>query len=142
MAGFFIFLWGCMLLTFTLRAFVMAWRSKYWTPVTATIIAADVGIVSTGSVDAAAIVKCQFAVGDNTYVCSLDSIASQVVSRSQAERMLAHYPIGSQVVVYYDPKNPKNSVRHPGLNFGSFFTVFGSVFFVGIGLYIMRYHKG
>ena len=57
--------------------------------------------------------------------------------RGRAEQIIAKYPVGSKVTVYYDPKRPSVTVLEPGTSGGSVtLFVFGLVFLtaaVGLG---------
>lgn len=52
-------------------------------------------------------------------------------SRRTAEEILARYPVGRPVAVYYDPADPETSVLEPGVTAGSYILLaVGSIFVV------------
>lgn len=53
--------------------------------------------------------------------------------RDNAEKVTALYPVGSQLPVYYDPKNPKEAVVDRTTKISSMILIFG-IMFVIIGL--------
>ena len=57
-------------------------------------------------------------------------------SRNGAERMLAAYPQGAVVRVYYNPQNPAESVLEPGVARSFWFFLAGGVAWVFVGLYV------
>jgi hypothetical protein len=130
------------MLFFALRAFLIAWQSNRWTPVIATVTRSSIPQFNLGSIGSASLVECEFEVGSRRFVCSQRSIAVQSVSPAGAAEIIRQYPVGSQVTVYFDPRNPMNSVMQPGLNFGSYFVVVGAGIFVWIGIFATFIHKG
>lgn len=60
-------------------------------------------------------------------------------SRPEAERAgKAAFPIGSNVVVYYNPDNPDSTVLKPGANWGTYVPIFLGLFFGGFGYMLVK----
>ena len=57
-------------------------------------------------------------------------------NKRQADEIAAGYPVGKQVKVYYDPKNPDNSVLEPGVSSGSYIVLGIGLLFVAISLIV------
>jgi hypothetical protein len=55
-------------------------------------------------------------------------------SKRRAEEIAASYQVGNNVTVYYDPKNPGNSVLEPGVSSGSYIVLGIGLLFLTIGL--------
>ncbi len=55
-------------------------------------------------------VRFSYIVEGTTYHGELDVAYDSWQFRSKAERLVRHYPAGMNVTIYYDPKDPKNSV--------------------------------
>ena len=81
----------------------------------------------------------QFSIGGKLYSSSIISFpGDQYMGCGHAQEIAAQYPIGTSVIVYYDPADPQDSVLHPG---GSDFIGLAGflLFFVaGIGLFAKR----
>ena len=50
-------------------------------------------------------------------------------SRSHADKIVARYPPGSPVTVYYNPDEPNTAVLEPGVTWGSYFNIFMALLF-------------
>ena len=61
-------------------------------------------------------VEYKYEVGGKTYRCSRLSIAEKTPG-SERERILARYPVGAAVTVYYDPKDPSRALLERTLPF-------------------------
>jgi hypothetical protein len=58
-------------------------------------------------------------------------------SRRQAEEIVARYPSGQGVTVYYAPEEPENSVLEPGVSSGSYIVLGIGVCFASIALLLV-----
>ena len=66
---------------------------------------------------------------------SVTKTLRETQSYSSAEKIIKRYPIGSKVLVYYNPRNPKESVLQLGVeSWIVFFFFFVSAVFIGLGL--------
>ena len=66
---------------------------------------------------------------------SVTKTLRETQSYSSAEKIIKCYPIGSKVLVYYNPRNPKESVLQLGVELWIvFFFFFVSAVFIGLGL--------
>ena len=57
-------------------------------------------------------------------------------SRRQAEDVVARYPVGQTVAVYYDPVEPETAVLEPGVSSGSYIVIGIGAIFVLVSLVI------
>jgi hypothetical protein len=55
-------------------------------------------------------------------------------SRRKAQEIVNQYPVGKQVMVYYEPERPTNAVLEPGVSAGSYLVLGLGLFFTAIGL--------
>ena len=58
-------------------------------------------------------------------------------SRSAQEQSIAAYPVGSNVEVYYDPKNPKVAVLEPGGGIRGYGLILPPLLLAGIGAFLI-----
>jgi hypothetical protein len=54
-------------------------------------------------------------------------------NRERAERTIAGYPVGTSVSVFFDPRNPKDSVLLCGTSWGNLFIAAAGIAFLGTG---------
>jgi hypothetical protein len=74
-------------------------------------------------------------IAPNNYVISSPSTAASLRSM---ERMIAAYPVGAQVKMYFDPSNPQNSVLTTSEPiFGNLVVLFVSLMFLTAGWSLM-----
>jgi hypothetical protein len=57
-------------------------------------------------------------------------------NRSHAEDIVAKYPVGSQVTVYYDPDAAQTAVLEPGVTWSSYFIIGMGLLFICIPLVV------
>jgi hypothetical protein len=57
-------------------------------------------------------------------------------SRRKAEGIAGNYPVGKNVIVYYNPEKPNQSVLEPGVSAGSYIVLGIGVLFILISLII------
>lgn len=57
-------------------------------------------------------------------------------SRGRAQTVADTYPVGRQVIVYYDPEQPGRSVLEPGVSSGSYIVLGVGLFFILLTLII------
>ena len=79
-------------------------------------------------------IRYSFILGGTEYAGSRRSVGETAASwRSHAERVVARYPAGKPVTVYYNPQNPRESIleRQTAKGWAIFFIVVGVA--VGIG---------
>jgi hypothetical protein len=53
--------------------------------------------------------------------------------KTYAEAIVARYPVGQMVTVYYTPDDPAKAVLEPGLSLKAFFTLSLGLVFLGVG---------
>ena len=75
-------------------------------------------------------IKNRVHIGDEVYIGHSNTSSS----RFSAERILSRYPIGKDVSVYYDPKNPNYGILEPGTQMLHYLMLGGSLLFILIGL--------
>ena len=59
-------------------------------------------------------------------------------SRSHAEKIVARYPPGSPVTVYYNPDDPDTAVLEPGVSWSSYSGLFMSLIFFAVPVFLWR----
>lgn len=89
--------------------------SKTWIKAEGEIIASEAKIplshVSDDQDDVNAVIRYRYRVGGQTHESEAIKFGGQAaMSRAFAEPLVAKYPIGARVDVYYDPHDPKNAV--------------------------------
>lgn len=65
----------------------------------------------------------RYAVADLPYTSDTVSFGQYGSNRSHAEEIVAKYPVGSQVTVYYDPNDAGTAVLEPGVTWSSYFVL-------------------
>ena len=65
-------------------------------------------------------VSFRYVVNDSVYTSDTVSFGQYGGTRNHAEEIVARYPVGSQVTVYYDTNEPETAVLEPGVNSGSY----------------------
>jgi hypothetical protein len=92
--------------------------SKAWISTTGEIIASEVKLpqshVSDDQDDAVAVLRYRYSVGSQSYESDRIKIGGQTsMTRMLADALVAKYPNGAHVDVYYDPQRPDNVVLEP-----------------------------
>lgn len=94
---------------------------------------------SDGDISYSAAVRYEYVVDNTTYVSRTISFGRKLYfGRSSAEEVVATYPVGEKVTVYYDPDNPKIATLEPGISVGSFIVLGLSAVFLIVGLWFLR----
>jgi Protein of unknown function (DUF3592) len=126
---------------------VLAWfvlsrsrRTARWPQTTGTIIASDVKRVESLDPDSAASyephIRYAYSVSGRDYendTITLNVQVTNLVPRG-AEAIRNRYPVGSQVVVFYNPSAPENSVLVRGSAKGNVYFVWFGLVFMAIGI--------
>jgi hypothetical protein len=55
----------------------------------------------------------------------------------KAEDVVARYPVGSEVTVFYDPSDPQTAVLEPGVSWFSYMPIVGGTVFVLAGILML-----
>lgn len=97
--------------------------SRNWPAVTGTITASQVAIsTDEDGTTYSADVQYTYVVNDRRYTADTVNFGEYGSgSRSRIDKIVARYPPGGQVTVYYNPDNPGTAVLEPGLSWGSYF---------------------
>lgn len=69
-------------------------------------------------------VKYRFEVDGNEYEVDVWTYHALEMSKKIAEEICERYSKGREVMVYYDPENPRHAVLKPGVNTGNYFICF------------------
>jgi len=94
---------------------------------------------SDGDTSYSAAVRYEYEIGGATYVSRTISFGSKLYfGRFSAEEVVAIYPVGEKVTVYYDPNHPKIATLEPGISVGSFVVLGLSAVFLVVGLWFLR----
>lgn len=59
--------------------------------------------------------------------------------RDHAEGIVARYPVGSQVTVFYDPEDVETAVLEPGVTWSSYMLLGMGILFIGIPLIMLPF---
>lgn len=105
---------GAFAFAYGIFLFVRMFSSRNWASTEGTIIAShkSYSYTDAGKMENAEI-RYEYTVGEKTYTSSViksgGDVSSHVSKRSQTDvdRLLAKYPIGTPVAVYYHPRMPK-----------------------------------
>ncbi len=106
--------------------------SKNWPAVPGTITVSQVAIsTDDDGTTYSADVQFKYVVNDRWYTADTVNFGEYGSgNRSRAEKIVARYPPGSQVTVYYNPDNPGTAVLEPGVTWGSYFGFLMSLAFL------------
>ena len=78
-------------------------------------------------------------VADSRYSSDNVSFGQYSGNRSHAEEIVAKYPVGSRVTVYYDPEDVATAVLEPGVTWSSYLLIGMGVLFTCIPIIIMPF---
>ncbi len=81
----------------------------------------------------------RYVVADLPYTSDNVSFGQYGGNRSHAEEIVAKYPVGSQVTVYYDPNEVETAVLEPGVTWSSYFLIGMGVLFTCIPIIILPF---
>jgi hypothetical protein len=94
---------------------------------------------SDGGTSYSAAVRYEYEVDGATYVSRTISFGSKLYfGRSSAQDVVAMYPAGEKVTVYYNPNHPKIATLEPGISVGSFIVLGLSAVCLFVGLWFLR----
>ena len=122
-SGFFL-LGGAGTLLYGIRALSLAKRSEQWPTVEGTILSSEIEQESHtsdvgGHVDTYTeyfpAVEYEYRYGEEAYRSRRILFANVNYKHSEAQAIVAQYPVGSRTRVYFDPENPKLSVLQKGV---------------------------
>lgn len=83
-------------------------------------------------------VRYQYVVDDTACVSDTISFGSKLyLGRPSAEEVVAMYPVGAKVAVYYDPHKPQLATLETGISVGNFIVLGLSAMFLLAGLGIL-----
>ncbi len=114
---------GIVICAWGIWTIVKAKKSADWPSVKGTLISSSIrSNIKTASSDSyEAKILYSYTVNGKTYtgkrVCYGDF---GIRTRSRAEKIIAHYPEGKNVRVFYDPDDPKEGILEPGITRESF----------------------
>lgn len=80
-----------------------------------------------------------YAVDDFRYTSDNVSFGQYGGSRDHAEEIVARYPVGSGVTVYYDPEDVKTAVLEPGITWSSYLLIGMGLLFTCIPVIILPF---
>lgn len=114
-------------------------RSNGYETTKGTIVASSVAKKkgSKGSTHYSAEIRYQYAVGSEAFTGNkLRYSINKDQKQSRAEYEIRNHPVGKEVTVYYDPKEPKEAVLIPGTRAGEFLPILFLIPFnlMGLGL--------
>ena len=78
-------------------------------------------------------VKYRFEVDGNEYEVDEWTYHALDGSEETAKGIIERYPKGHEVMVYYDPENPRHAVLKPGVNTGKYFIFFVATILLVVG---------
>ena len=81
----------------------------------------------------------RYVVADLPYTSDNVSFGQYGGNRSHAEEIVAKYPVGSQVTVYYDPNEVETAVLEPGVTWSSYLLIGMGVLFTCIPIIILPF---
>lgn len=89
-------------------------KAASWPSANGTIIT-SIPYANPKNTDSDIFIKYRYTINALTFESKVISFATRSDTRSDRERLVAKYPVGSIVPIYYDPNNPKTSVleRNP-----------------------------
>lgn len=105
--------------------------SRNWPAVSGTITASQVTIsTDKNGTTYSADVQYKYVVNDRWYTAGTVNFGEYGSSnRGRADKIVARYPPGSPVTVYYNPDDPNTAVLEPGVTWGSYFSIFMALLF-------------
>ncbi|MBK8988939.1 MAG: DUF3592 domain-containing protein [Chloroflexi bacterium] len=125
-----LFIWG-------LNVLQKAQASQDWPTADGTIISATVREDrDDDGTSYFADVTYQYTAADRRHSSDNVSFGQYGGSSRHAEGIVARYPVGQRVTVYYDPDDPMTAVLEPGANFGSYLLVGMGALFIGVALLV------
>jgi hypothetical protein len=98
-----------------IRELRKAHASRRWTPAPGRVSLSRYGLVGRNSYRAE--IHVDYQVNTESYTCKRWAFGPlSPASDASIKRMLASYPLGKEVLVYFDPQHPASSVCRPGAN--------------------------
>jgi hypothetical protein len=119
----------------------LALQSVEWPQVPGVVLSSEIESTrQKGKLKYWAAVSYEFEVKGEKYSGSTISFDSHRSSqRHDFEKVIAKYPVGKEVPVYYDANKPENNVLQPGITFGTRVPQFLGFVLMGVGLLIAGY---
>jgi hypothetical protein len=128
---------GLLLLVLGLRSRRKAEASKTWPTTSGRIVRAEVRRVQYTDYDDGdsstywryyPLVEYEYRVGDQTYIGHRTAFTEKAfTSEAGAQRQIARFPVGSEVMVYYNPEKPEEAVLERSAYGTSWFVAIGAV---------------
>ncbi|RMG98831.1 MAG: DUF3592 domain-containing protein [Chloroflexi bacterium] len=108
--------------------------SEGWPTTTGEVVASSVRASSdSDGTTYYADVSYSYVVDDHRYVSDTVSFGEYGSSdRSHAEEVVARYPVGKRVTVYYNPELPETAVLEPGVTWSSYFPLAMGLCFLSV----------
>jgi len=129
------FLVGLALIYYSVDLSINAIKTKKWTTTIGTIISSEIKSTSMSKGGTGYIPKIYYSYKVGAQVYSSTKIRSIPYGRSKttttAERIIKKYPVNSNVTVYYNPNELKDSVLEPGIKFANIL-----VLLLGLALFL------
>ncbi len=125
---------GLLMLALGLRSRKKAEASKTWPATSGRIVRAEVRRVQFTDDDGSTcwrycpFVEYEYRVGDQGYISHQISFAEKVfTNEAGAQKRIAQFPVGSEVMVYYNPEKPEKAVLERRAYNTSWFIAIGAV---------------
>ena len=129
--------------TYSLMGFTRALQTKSWPTTTGIVNSAEVKkVASKGSSQYAPIIAYSFQIDNEEYTSEKYSSTTARGASQWAKDIVDQYPANSEVNVFYNPENPKQSVLVPGLQSDNYWmTILSLVFSVVVSLAFVKQLK-
>lgn len=115
--------------------------SESWPSTKGIILNSEVSCMgsSTGNTTFRTMIRYRYAVGTEEFICSTLCIGGELVTseRQRVQDRCDKYPVGSEVEVYYNPKNPRKACLEKRSEMTLFLIALGGCLLVlGAGVYL------
>ena len=116
-------------LTYSIISFTNAIQTKSWPSVKGIVKSTDVKKVSSkGTSQYSPVIDYSYRIGNEEYFSNKYSSSTARGSSQWAKELIGKHPVNSPISVYYDPKDPKNSVLVQGLQSDNYWMLSLSLF--------------
>lgn len=146
LAGLIFFILGFLLFLLNLRAALRASASKSWKKSKGVIMKSELMVISGSGDDTSRTfkpgVEYEYFVGEKKYISKRVYFGSNITSsfkKKRSKRIVAVYPKGKEVDVFYNPMNEKLSVLEQGVKFEIISGLVFGLIFIAFS-YILIYH--